>query len=179
MKISITIIGIMFSVAVLAQGITRNNIFIQAGGPLGLYSVNYDRFLMEDKKINLAVRIGLAYDINNPNTSIIAPISLSLLKNLQNSHYLELRLALRNEYSRIVHTYSQRSGMGDPNPTYDSYEEVEYEFTIYPSIDIGYRYQPQSTGLFLNCLVQFIGTQAYYTEDIWYNKLTVGAGCAF
>ncbi len=50
MKISITIIGIMFSVAVLAQGITRNNIFIQAGGPLGLYSVNYDRFLMEDKK---------------------------------------------------------------------------------------------------------------------------------
>ena len=178
MKILIAIIGIMFSVGVFAQDITRNNIFIEGGGPLGLYSVNYERILKNDSNVNFAVRIGLAYDNNNPNSSIIAPLSFSLLKNLKNSHYLEFRLSLRNEYITTVHKHAQGSGMGNPNPTYDTYEEVEHEFTIYPSLGVGYRYQPQSNGLFFNCLVQLLAVQPN-AEDIWRNKFTAGIGYAF
>ncbi len=39
MKILIAIIGIMFSVGVLAQDISRNNVFIEVGAPYSLVSV--------------------------------------------------------------------------------------------------------------------------------------------
>jgi len=180
MKLLITIIGIMFSVGVLAQDSANNNVFIEAGGPIGLYSVNYERILQNDSNVIFAVRIGLAYDINSPinSTSIIVPLSFSLLKKMRNNHYLELRLALRNEYSNSIHARSQGSGMGDTTMTFITYDEVVHDFTIYPSIGIGYRYQPQSKGLFFNCLVQVLAIQPN-AEDLWRNKFNVGVGYAF
>ncbi|OYT10520.1 MAG: hypothetical protein B6I18_08685 [Bacteroidetes bacterium 4572_112] len=125
------------------------------------------------------IRAGLAFDMSNPLASIIAPLSFSVLKILKGNNYLELRLALRNELYRVVTTHSESSGMGNPNPTYNIYEEVDYKIAVYPSLGIGYRYQPQNKGLFINCLVNLIGYQAKNTENIWYNKISVGVGYAF
>jgi len=179
MKILIAIIGVLFSFGVFAQDIPNNNVFIEVGAPYSLVSVNYEYLLTDDINIKYAIRAGLALDMSNPLGSIIAPLSLSLLKNLKGNNYLELRLALRNELYRKLTTHAESSGMGNPNPTYNTYEEVEYIYGVYPSIGVGYRYQPQSKGVFLSCLVHIIGLQPETTENIWYNKISVGAGYAF
>ena len=150
-------------------------------GATGIYSINYER-LHRNKTDNIfSYRIGLAYIpnyllINNYMSfyyysHAVIPISISFMKHIRSNHYLEMRVAV----AAGGYIYDDYSGKGLGDSTNNFVPKKAINFTIYPSIGVGYRYQAESNGLFFNILLM----KAVISESEWYNKISIGAGYAF
>jgi hypothetical protein len=179
MKIGLTLIGLIFSISILAQDIPRNNVFAEVSGVTGIYSVNYERLLLEKRNFNWAIRGGFAYVSENINfaniyynSRTLFPISISMIKQISNNNYLEIRIGSSNS----LYMYEDWSGKGLGDSTNNFVPDKKLRFGTKPSIGIGYRYQPIANGIFFNFLVQKI---ALNNEDNLYPYISLGIGYAF
>lgn len=174
MKIGLTFIGLVFSVCLFAQNISRNNAFVELSGVTGIYSVNYERLLRDNKNLNFTFRAGVSYISYNKHyySNFVFPISFSVLKNISKNHYLEMRLGFANDFY-IYNDYTGHA-LGDTTGTFVPKKILKDN--LIPSIGIGYRYQPETKGLFFNFLLQKI---VYFSEENWYGNLSLGIGYAF
>ena len=170
----ILIFGLLASPNLFSQEISRNIIFAEASGVTGIYSVNYERLLKDNRNVNFGIRAGFSY-INNSKfyeSKLIFPVSFSLIKNIANNHFMEIRAGFSNNFYQYF-DWSAR-GHGDTTLNYIPPKKNGYIFL--PSIGIGYRYQPETKGLFFNFLAQRI---VYFSEENWYGNLSIGIGYTF
>jgi hypothetical protein len=179
MKKYLIVIGLFLSIRASSQEIARNTVFGEVFGAAGFYSVNYERFLRDNNNINFTLRAGFSYIHENrayqyKSDIFIFPMSLSILKNIQKNHFIEVRLSVANILNYKTYEYS--SGLGDTSRTPLHTPIKELEYGIYPSLGLGYRYQPSNKGLFFNFLVQRIPN---LSKELWYTNLSVGIGYAF
>lgn len=166
--------GLLISINLFSQEISRNIFFAEASGVTGIYSVNYERLLRENRNINFGLRAGISL-INNSihyNSKVVFPVSVSLIRNIAKNHFMEIRAGISNNFYQYE-DYSER-GHGDTNLNYVPPIKTGYIFL--PSIGIGYRYQPETKGLFINILAQRI---VYFSEEHWFGNLSIGIGYAF
>jgi hypothetical protein len=173
MKKYLIVIGLFLSIRASSQDILRNIVFVEASGVTGIYSVNYERLLFKNQNVNLGICGGFALinDIHY-NSRTVFPISLSLIKNIINNHFMEIRVGLANNF----YLYKDYSGRGLGDSTNNYVPPKKLGIGILPSIGIGYRYQPETKGIFFNFLVQRI---TYFSEENWFGNLSLGVGYAF
>ena len=174
LRISILIFWMLFTGGLFSQNIARNNFFAEAPGVTGIYSVNYERLLFNSDNVNLGLRLGFANTFNSQyyNPGMLIPLSFSLIKNLAKSHFLELRVSLTNN----LYIYKDWSGQPLGDSSHSFVPQKKLGIGLVPGIGIGYRYQPETKGLFFNFLLQRI---AYFSKENWYEKLSLGVGFAF
>lgn len=114
---------------------SKNNIFIEAGGPGGYGSINYEYLFDLNQKIKFSGRVGLGtYKIidfkNSFNPDITMPLSVSCFYG--GNHNLELGIG--ETFSSIVYVNS---------PTF----EVSRSTMLNTFFILGYRYQKEINGL--------------------------------
>lgn len=167
MKLITPILITIFAIAQngQAQGISRNNAYLELGGAGFFYSVNYERLWLNRTESNIATRIGYTYV---PNLQVEGrkisgiPVSISYLKKL-NKKYFEVGLS----YCVLYDNYEESliaPNIGNPH-SIDQYIKI-------PSLRIGIRKQAEESGLFWNLLLQ--GSliieenkdQAYYSDVV-------------
>lgn len=163
-----------FALNSFSQDIKRNIVFVEGFGSTGHYSVNYERLLFKSDNINLGARIGFSYvpNLYIYNSKYIFPLSLSLLKNVNKNHYLEIRISASNAFYQYEDWSSK--GLGDSTGTFVPENKLGMDFL--PGIGVGYRYQPQNNGLYFNFLYQSI---SYFNKEEWYRNLSIGVGYVF
>jgi hypothetical protein len=174
MRKLIIVICMLLSVNIFSQDISRNIIFAEASGVTGIYSVNYERLLFKNQNVNLGIRGGFAYVpvFLGYESRMQFPISLSLIKNITKNHFLEMRVGLSNSFYIYEDWYGRP--LGDTTNTFVPTKKLG--MGIIPSIGIGYRYQPETKGVFFNLLAQRI---PYYSDKYWYENFSLGLGYAF
>ena len=132
------------------SSISKNTLFIEFGGSAGLISVNYDRVLLQNaKNIHIATRIGLStYYEGQKGTSpdLYVPITVFGLYG-KRLHYIELGAGILF----LNYSYVKRIGPGDN--TYSRKTELLLNPTI------GYRFQPQNTGIFIRSEERRVGKE--------------------
>jgi len=171
MKIILFFIAFILSVNINAQQVTRNNVFAEASGATGIYSVNYERLLSKKRNINFALRGGIMYFPDIYPSGMAFPISISMIKQEKANHYLEIRISSANSFYIDQKYYG---GLGNPS----AYPPAEKKLKIWTqlSIGVGYRYQPEINGLFFNILLQ---KTLPFRDEKWYRYLSMGIGYAF
>lgn len=177
-NLSLLFVSLFVFVNIYSQDIKKNTVFLEVSGITGIYSINYERLLLKNRTFNLALRGGFAIMSGNISGSshydsrVIFPLSLSIIKNAYKNHFLEVRVGLTNS----LFMYKDYSGRGLGDSTNNFVPTTKLKNTFIPSIGIGYRYQPEINGLFLNALVQKI---VYFSEDNWYGNFSLGIGYVF
>lgn len=135
-----------------AQGV-RESVYLEAGGPAGVASINYDRLLSD----RWAVRIGVEPDGSGPHISEWfpeIPITASYL-GLDGRHRIEAG-------GGIVVT------AGSPHDE----AAVTSDYTVH----VGYRYQPTGSGLFFRATLL---NRRDHPSLHWPESVGVGLGYAF
>ncbi|MCF8218396.1 MAG: hypothetical protein K9I29_03450 [Bacteroidales bacterium] len=169
-KIILSLAMFMLSYGLFAQMEAKNNVFIEAFGVTGRYSVNYERLFMNKEALNLAMRAGISYISGNIYTSnYLYPVSVSLIKQLRKSHYFEFRLFGSNQFYKDE-DYSNCGPGGPCDP------ETITVHNFYPGLGMGYRYQPALGGLYFSGMVQ---KRFIKDETTWRDFVSLGMGYAF
>ena len=148
-QIILAIISIYFlTLNINAQDIARNNIYIEGLGAAGLYSVNYERLLSNDKDVNYPLRIGISLfpqdgsDSGIPELSI--PIGISRIQKIgEYDNFIEMGFSTSIAYFKEMERISESR----------AYEFI-YNSYIIPSINIGFSHRPMSGGF--NYHIQFL-----------------------
>ncbi len=128
---------------------SRNIIFAEIGGAGGYGSVNYERTMFTKKKLSFALRIGISsYHVrdfyNKFNPDIITPMALNVCYG--NIHKIEFNFG--QTLTSIV-----MIDLEEFNP--------RRQLDFHSFFGIGYRFQPDSGGLFFRC---------FYSPIIEYNR---------
>lgn len=174
MRKFIIVLCMLLSVNIFSQDISRNTFFAEASGVTGIYSVNYERLLFKNQNVNLGIRGGFAYVpvFLGYESRTQFPVSLSLIKNIKKNHFLEMRVGLSTSF----YIYEDWHGRPLGDTTNSFVPPKKLGMGIIPSIGIGYRYQPETKGVFFNLLAQRIFN---LSEENWYGNLSLGVGYAF
>ena len=164
----------LLSVNIFSQDISRNTIFAEASGVTLFYSVNYERLLFKSNNVNLGIRGGFAFvpAILGFESGVQIPISLSLIKNIINNHFLEIRAGLSNSFYIYEDWYGRP--LGDTTNSFVA--PIKLGIGFLPSIGIGYRYQPKTKGVFFNFLAQ---RTPLINDEYWHVNFSLGLGYAF
>ncbi|MCK5846830.1 MAG: hypothetical protein KAG84_05290 [Bacteroidales bacterium] len=181
-NIFLFIIGLLLSLGIFAQEKSKNNVFAELSGVTSVYSINYERLRRNDHNVIFSFRIGFAYFPTKLitdtyvglfyNSRFTFPMSISLLKNIGHNNFLELRIAASN----AIYRFDDYKGRGLGDSTNNFVAPTKTGFNFYPSIGIGYRYQPLNKGIFINALYQQV---LYLSEDNWFGNISLGIGYSF
>ncbi len=111
----------------------RNAFFIELGGNMGLYSLNFDRIYFYKKQLKISSRVGIASHLNGVYVEPEAVLENNFIL-LKNPHHLELGfgITLHRRYNEI------------PNKP-DNYFWENIWFSVWRC---GYRFQKQEDGFF-------------------------------
>ncbi len=138
LKIILTLPLLCLTLMTMAQestkSLSKNTVFLEAGGNGFFYSLNYDRILNDNENWKLAGRAGLMYLYffrNDQRQMIGVPLEFSCLRG-KDKNYLEIGFGL--------------------TPVYDTYNlspwPAIHDFILISALRIGYRYQKNDGGLF-------------------------------
>jgi hypothetical protein len=144
--LNVFLFSIYLSHVLPAQLIRKNTIYFELAGAAGVYSINYDRLLLDDFDNNISLRIGFSYlNLFDDNQHIIKgiPVGISYLTAFENL-YTELGVS----FSVLSESYQTMNGRS----------EVQTEnIMLIPSIRMGIRRQQTDKRLFWNALFQLSG----------------------
>ncbi|WP_207432032.1 hypothetical protein [Sabulibacter ruber] len=116
------------------EKISRNTVFLEIGGNSLVYSLNYDRILVNKPTFKLAGRIGGMY---LKNTGII-----------ENGGYHMYSFPLELSYLHGKGNHHLEIGVG-VNPSIEKQFDFDRtNYSIFPLVRLGYRYQRSDGGLF-------------------------------
>ncbi len=129
--------------------IKRNTIHLEVGGASFLYSINYDRLILDKQSSNIALRSGMMYasdfQTNDGRRWLGFNIGSSYLKKL-NKNFLEFGITsslIRDRQVRMTIMGSTRES--------DQYVDT----VLMNSMRVGIRHQPINNHLFWNALLQY------------------------
>ncbi len=100
------------------------------------------------------------------------PLSVSLLHSLGNNSFLEFRFSYTPLF--ITEEYKIKA-LGDTSGTWEYVERKKQELIL--CMGLGYRYQPDSKGMFFNALLQFWDEPEYEFNRVSF--ISIGLGYAF
>nr|MBC8147295.1 hypothetical protein [Bacteroidota bacterium] len=147
-KFYFVLVLLFISANLFAQDISQNKLFVEAGGSALIYSINYERLIVNYRDINMPFRIGFSVVLNSKYRSegyACIPLSLGIIKKIKANHFIETRIFLTT-FTTQIEDYSSR-GLGDSSTNYTP--EMRTGLDLIPGYGIGYRYQPEKKGLFL------------------------------
>ena len=136
--------------------ISRNNIYLEAGGAAFFYSFNYERLLFNNPHQNVTARVGFLYlpTLNAAKRNFKGiPISASYIIR-KRKYFMETGISM----AAIIDEYD----LNFESNTFDSHVK---ELVLIPSFRLGMRRQPQIKGFFWNLLFQV----SYVTVDDYDN----------
>lgn len=142
----------------------KNTVFLELGGNAVLYSLNYDRIVLEKPKWKLSGRIGAMYFRERTNyldkdysLDVAVPIELSYLRGKGN-HYLEFGLGMTPWYENYISLMETLDGT-----------HIKHIGVVGFS-RLGYRYQKRDGGIFFKAgftpMIQFKDKVYKYNDDI-------------
>ncbi len=123
------------SAQVLTKDRALNSIYIEALGMGGYGSVNYERLLLQQKKLHIGVRLGVGtYRLRDFETNLNPDITIPFSVNAYYGKTHHIEVGVGQTFTSIV----------GASP-YDF--EVERTNNLSSNLTIGYRYQKSSRGL--------------------------------
>jgi hypothetical protein len=126
-----------------------NNIYLEAGGPGGYGSLNYEWTCYHKKNILLTLRIGAGtYHLNDYTTKFNPDILVPLAINACYGKNHKLEIGVGQTFAAIV-----KASETDFNP--------KRVVNFHSNFSIGYRYQKKTSGIFFRCA---------YTPVIEFNR---------
>jgi hypothetical protein len=148
-----------------STSISKNTVYVELLGNAGIYSINYDRIILEEKRLKISGSIGISYipPSIRYNHTFIYPAEINFLYGRKN--YLELSIG----YSLLLNLYKEDIFM-----VYDIYS--------YPVLRIGYRFQKPNGGFFFRTgFLLYLVKNGFTIDYSNYsnNKTWIGAGFGY
>ena len=172
-KVLLIFIVFSFSYSVKSQDIARNTFHLELGGTAGIYSINYERLLLDSGTVNVGLRVGATYypGIYNYDHVYGVPLSISLIKKVGKETYFEFGVFYTFLNASTYVEYKYRRGMGDTTNTPLPPTTSSWETDIYRLYGIrgGYRHHPVNKGSFWGVLIQVTISKQNDFDASWRN----------
>jgi len=170
-KALLVFVVLVFSYSVKSQNIARNTFQFELGGAAGLYSINYERLLLDSVNFNIGLSVGITYfpHLFNYDRIYGAPFRITFLKQIGRETYFEFGAfyTYMNASNYVAH--ESRRGMGDTiyaplPPTTYSWETDIYRLYGFRG---GYRHHPVGKGVFWSILIQATISKENNLDSSW------------